>query len=285
MSAAALPAGSPARPRLVAAAPVRSVVPTLARQEARRLLLHPLTLVGLAINLVGTTVTLFGDDGPRAAFETTTLILTFYPGVLLILVGYLVATRDHRAGAEEMLAPVPARQEERVKAIALASLAPALLGLGISTAVRTAFLATDQYTSAPDGIPGLWHVLAAPVTLSGAVLYGLMLGVWSRARVTAVVGVVAIVVANVWVDNQDDLRVLGPAFTWTRWGMSAGDWAGVYAGSPPLHVAYLVALSALAFAAAWVRVAARRGPVVVLGLTCFAAALAAGYLQMPGGPL
>jgi hypothetical protein len=271
-------------PRLVTAAPTRSVVPALAIQEARRLLLHPLTLLGFGIYVVATATTVVGDYGPRSAFETASMVLTFYPGVLLILVGNLLATRDHRAGGDELLDPLPGRQEERVKAIGLASLAPALVGLCLTLSLHTAYLVMDRYASVPEGVPGPWHLLSGPVTLTGACLFGLMLGVWSTARVTAVVGVVAIVVANVWVDGQDDLRLLGPAFGWARWGLYADQWAGLFDGSPVWHVLYLVGLGAMAFAAAWVRVAARRGPVVVLGLLSLALAVSAGLLQMPVGP-
>ncbi len=282
MSAAALPAG-PSPARLVAASPVRSVVPALAAQEARRLMLHPLTLLGFGFYLVATVSTGLQDQGPRAAFETTSMVLTFYPGVLLILVGNLLATRDHRAGSEEMLDPAPGRREERVLALALASLAPAVVGLGFQLAWHAYSLVTDRYGEASEAVPGVWHLLSGPVTLTGACLFGLMLGVWSRARLAALVGLIALVAANVWVDAREDLRLLGPALGWARWGDDSTRWAGVIPGSPGWHLAYLVALCALAFSAAWLRVAARRTPVVVLGLLSLSAVVGAGLLQMPGG--
>jgi hypothetical protein len=284
MSAAAAAGGSSGQARAIAAAPVRALVPALAVQEARRLLLHPLSLLGFGIYVVATLSTVLPGLDPRSAFETTTMALTFYPGVLLILVGNLLATRDHRSGAEEMLGPVPGRREERVKAIALASLAPAVVGLCLALGVRVLLLMTDQYAPTSDAVPSLWHLLGGPVTLSGACLFGLMLGVWSSARVTPVVGVVAIVAANVWVDSRGELRLLGPAFGWARWGNTAEDWAGVYAGSPLWHVVYLAALAATAFAAAWFRTAARRVPVAILAVLCLAGAVGAGLLQMTGGP-
>lgn len=277
MSAAAL------NPRLVAAAPARSVVPALAAQEARRLLLHPLTLLGFGIYAVATVATVIEDQGPRSAFETASMVLTFYPGVLLILVGNLLATRDHRSGADELLEPSPGRREERVLAIALASIAPALVGLVLTLVLHAGYLTTGRYANVPDGVPGAWHLLAGSVTLTGACLFGLMLGVWSTARVTALAGVVAIVVANLWVDGRGDLALLGPAFGWARWAIYADQWGGLFAGSPLWHVVYLVGLSVMALAAAWLRVAARRGPAVLLGLAALAVALAAGLLQLPGG--
>jgi hypothetical protein len=67
------------------AGPVPSLVPVLALQEARRLLLHPLTLFGFAVFAFNAVLTVVGDHGPRSAFETINLVLTFYPGLMLVL--------------------------------------------------------------------------------------------------------------------------------------------------------------------------------------------------------
>ena len=264
-------------PRLVTAAPSRSVVPALALQEARRLLRHPLTVLGFAVFAFNAVLTVFEDYGPRSAFETVNLILTFYPGMLLVLAANLVATRDVRAGAGEVLGPLPAREEERVKALALASLAPALVGLLSVLALHAAYLALDRYFVAP----GLWHMVSGPVTLVGACLFGLMLGVWAPARTAGLVGAVALIAASVWVDGRGDGHLFGTAVSWARWGMYADDWGGIYAGSPAWHVGYLVALCLMAFAAAWVRVASRRTTPVVLGLSALAAAVLTGLAQLP----
>jgi hypothetical protein len=284
VSAAAVPAGaapSGSAPRLVAAAPVRSLVPVLARQEARRLLRHPLTLLGFSVYTVATASTLVVDQGPRSAFETVSMVLTFYPGVLLILAGNLVATRDRRADAVEMLGPLPGRPEERVKALALAALAPATIGLVLTLALHAILLGLDRYAHVPEGIPGAWHIMGGPVTLGGAVLFGQMLGVWSPARTTALLGTVAIVVATVAVESKPDLHLLSLALGWARWGVFPDSWAGLFPGSPAWHVVYLLGLCGMAFATSWVRVAARRSVPVVVGLSSLAIAVAAGLLQMP----
>jgi hypothetical protein len=247
--------------RLVAARPVRALVPALARQEARRLLLHPLTLVGFAVFLVIATTTVFQDQGPRPAYETTNMGLTFFPGLLLVLAANLVATRDRRADSEELLAPLPGRAEERLLAQALASLAPAAAGLAGVLALHAGYLAGDRYV----GVPTPWHLL----------------GIWVPGRSAAVVGLAALVVTAAWVDNHGDARLFGVATSWARWGLYTEDWAGVVAGSPPLHVGYLLSLCATALAAAWVRVADRRAPSVVLGLVALGSAVAFGIAQLP----
>lgn len=272
----AVPAAAPSR-RLVAARPVKSLVPALARQEARRLLMHPLTLVGFAIFAFNAVVTLLEDQGPRSAFETVAMVLTFYPGLLLVLAGNLLATRDRRAESDEVLAPLPGRAEERVVAQALASLAPAAVGLAGVLALHVGYLVTDRYVV----VPSVWHLLGGPVTLVGACLFGIMVGVWLPARAAGVVGLVALVVANLWLDNTEAYRPFGAAMSWVRWGAYPEQWAGVVPGSPALHVGYLVSLCAMAFAAAWVRVAQRRTPAVVLGLVALGCAVGLGIAQLP----
>jgi hypothetical protein len=274
MSVAASPS---AVARLVTAPPVRSLVPALAVQEARRLMLHPVTLLGFAIFAFNGILTLVEDHGARSSFETTNMVLTFYPGVLLVLSANLVATRDRRADSDELLAPLPGRAEERLLAKALASLAPAAIGLVAVLALHLGYLLGDRYEVVPSG----WHILAGPVTLVGACLFGTLLGVWLPVRAAGVVGLVGLVAANAWLDSTADLRLLGAATSWARWGAYPEQWAGVLPGSPALHVGYLVALSAMALAAAWVRVADRRTPAVVLGLVALAAAVLCGIGQLP----
>ena len=276
---AAAPEGRPVR--VVAASPVPWVVPVLALAEARRLLQHPFTLLGFAVYVVATVSTVVADQGPRSAFETVALVQAFYPGVMLILSGTMLATRDVRAGSAEVLGPLPGRAEERVKALLLAALAPAVVGLVLALALHAVYLGLDRYARLPEAVPGLWHLLGGPVTLLGATLFGVMIGVWLPSRVTAVLGLVALVVYNLAIDSRGEYQLLGMAVGWARWGLYADEWAGVVEGSPAWHVLYLLALCGMAAAAAWVRVAERRPVPVVVGLVSLAAAVAAGIAQLP----
>jgi hypothetical protein len=260
---------------------VRSIVPVLARAEARRLLLHPITLLGFAVYVVATASTVVADQGPRSAFETVALVQSFYPGTMLVLSGAMLATRDLRAGSVEVLGPLPGRAEERVKALLLAALAPALVGLVLTVGLHAVYLGLDRYARLPEAVPGVWHMLGGPVTLLGATLFGVMVGVWLPSRVAAVLGLVALVVYNLALDSRGEYQLLGMAVGWARWGLYADVWAGVVDGSPALHVVYLLALCGMAAAAAWVRVAERRTAPVVVGLVALAVAVAAGIGQLP----
>ncbi len=266
-----------ASPRLVTAAPDRAVVPALARLEARRLLLHPLVLLGFGIWLLNAVRALVADGGPREAFETIDSMMSFYPGIFLILAANLVATRDLRAGSREILAPVPGRPGERVLALILASLAPALVGLLLVSALHMYFALDGRF----EVTPSVWHVVQGPVTLLGASLLGIMLATWAPARGAAVIALVGMVALNVWLAGLEDGMLFGPMMTWPVWGMWAERWGGLWPGDPWGHVVYLLGLCGMAAAAALVRVSDRRRPVVVVGLCAVATAVAGGIAQLP----
>lgn len=263
--------------RLVTAAPSRSLVPALARQEARRLLLHPLMLFGFALFALNGVVEVPGENGPRAAFETAGTMLSFFPGVLTILVGGLVTTRDRRADSREMLAPVPGRLLERTLALVLASFGPALLGLGLVLLLHLGFVVTGSYVVAPS----VWHLLQGPVTMLGGTLLGIMVATWAPARSTAVITMVGMVALTVWLSGDDRLNLFSPVTMWALWGASGESWVGILDGSPAWHLAYLVGLCGMAAAAALVRVAERRTTVVVVGVAALALAAVAGIGQLP----
>jgi hypothetical protein len=274
MTATAVP-----RVRLTSAAPARALLPALAAQETRRLLLHPVMLVAFAICLVAAGDAVLTQPLAREAFEAVGSLVSFYPGMFAILAANLVATRDVRAGSADLLGPLPGRPVERVAALCLAALVPALICLVLVAGLDAYFLADGRFVEAPSA----WHVLQGPVTVAGACLLGIMLGVWAPARGTAVIALVAMVAVNVWLAGLgDDGRLFGPMMAWAAWGPGTGDaWAGLLPGSPAGHVVYLVGLCGLAGSAALLRVADRRTPVVLLGLASVAVSVAGGIGQLP----
>lgn len=259
------------------ASPAGSVVPALALLEAVRLMKQPLVLFGFFLWLVNACRSVIQDDGPRGSFEAIDSLISFYPGIFLILAANLVATRDRRAGSTDVLAPLPARAQDRTLALMLASLAPAALGLLLVLALRAYFVLDGRY----EVVPGAWHVLQGPVTLVGAVMLGLMFAAWAPYRSVAVIGMAAMVVANAWLNTRPDGMLFGPMMTWPQWGTNGQVWAGVHPGSPAGHVVYLVGLTGMAAAAVWVRVAERRAAAVVAGLLAVAVTMAGAIGQLP----
>jgi len=259
-------------------APARALAPSLAWVEARRLLLHPVMLAGWAFWLFATGDTLIRGATVLGAFELVNGALSFFPGVPAILAAHMVATRDRRAGSLDLLGTLPGRAEERVRALCLASLGPALVGLVLNTAVWAYLLVTDQY----GGVPGVWHIAQAPVTILGACLLGIMLGVWAPNLFTPVLALVALVVVNMWVSERDPHRLFAPAVFWADWGPYDGTvWVGLHTGSVFGHVVYLLGLCGMAAAAALVRVAEQRRTVVALGLASVGVAVLGGWSQLP----
>ena len=177
-----------------------------------------------------------------------------------------------------MLAPTPARTEERVRALCLAATAPALVGLAYNLTLFGYLDATGRFVE----VPNAWHLVQPAVTILGGALLGIMLGVWSPARGTPVIALVAMVAASLWIDGQGQTASLfGPMTSWTDWGPYDGStWYRLKPGSPAGHVLYLFGLCGLAMAAAVLRVAERRRVVVALALGAAALAVVGGLVQV-----
>jgi hypothetical protein len=259
--------------------PTPAVVPALALGEARRLLTHPVSLLGFALWVLAAADGVITGTNVIQSFETIATMPSFFPGVPLILAAHMVATRDHRAGSLDVLGTTPGRAEERVWALCLASLAPALLALVLNVGLFSYLLADGRF----DGVPSGWHIVQGPVTVLGACLLGTMLGVWAPALATPIIALVTMVSANMWLNSHSDTTALfGPAHGWADWGVFDGSvWVGLLPGSAAWHLVYLVGLCGMAGSAALIRVAERRNLVVTLGLVSVAAAVAGGLAQLP----
>ncbi|MBA2446154.1 MAG: hypothetical protein H0V49_12605 [Nocardioidaceae bacterium] len=265
--------------RLITARPAAAVVPALAQQEARRLLRHPLMMLGFAF-FVGTAgVSLFTDNPATAAFSMVDAMPSFYPGVFAILAASLTASRDHRAGSDELVAPLPGRAFERVLALCLASVAPALLMLIFVLLLHAGYVSQGVYVDTPN----VWHLTQGAVTVLGGCLFGVMVGTWAPTRSAALFALVLMVIANLWVNaGGGPHELFGLSMGWGQWGSPDGRvWGGLAPGSPMGHVVYLLGLCGMAATAALLRVADRRTPVVVAGFVSVALAVAGGIGQLP----
>ncbi len=262
------------------APPSGEVVPVLALAEARRLLLHPVMLTGFLLWGLISADTLIGDQRPLEVFEAVGSGLSWTPGVLAILAAYLVATREQRAGTLDVLGSLPAREPERVRALCLAALAPGLVGLLLNLGLTGLLAAQDAFAVNPS----VAHLLLPPLTLVGAVLFGLLVAVWAPVPLAPALGVVGMVALHVVVSTDSPSELFAPAMFWAAWGDGGGAlWVGFQPGSPAWHLVYVVGLCGLAATAALVRVtpASRRSPVLVGGLAALAVTVAGAVLQLP----
>ena len=249
----------------------------LGLQEGRRIVLHPLALLGAAATVAVHLSQ--GDNGPREAYDTVIGAPTFFHGVLVFFAAHLVASRDRRSGTGELLAPLPAGPAARVAALCLAALVPALLCAAWVLVADESNAARELYAVHPTA----WHLAQPPLTVLGAALLGTMV-----ARLTAVPGVallvmVAMVLVDAWLDSKPETTgLLATYVTWPEYGTGpASAWWGIQPGSAPWHVAYLVGLCSMAAAGAFLRDARRTWLVLVAGAAATAGTVAAGLAQLP----
>jgi hypothetical protein len=261
-----------------AARPALLVTPVLARVEAVRLLLHPVTLAGFAVWALMTSTLWWGDTPrPLDVFESVGSQLSWMPGVLMILVGYLVATREHRAGTLDVLGALPAREPERVRALCLASFAPGLVALVLNTALTLLLLRQEMFAENPS----VAQVVQAPLTVVGAVLLGVMVAVWAPVAFAPAITVVVVVASHMVLGGKAVTSLLGPAVFWAEWGITGGElWHGFIGGSHWWHQVYVVGLCGMAAAGAMVR-SSRTPGVLAGGVLAVAVTVLAAILQLP----
>jgi hypothetical protein len=262
-----------------AAEPNRHVVPVLGRVEGRRLLMHPVMLVGFGFWLVMTISSQLAGTLVVQRWESVTSTISFFPGVLAILAAHMVTSRDRRAGSLDLLGATPSRAQERVLGLCVAALGPALVAWGLT-------LGLVAWYAVGDGLPvtpSIWHVSQGALTVLGGSLLGIMLGVWLPSRATPVIAMVAVVGVNVWLSLLDHPGPLfGPMVSWADWGPYDGSvWVRLLSGSAGGHVLYLLGLCGLAASAAFIRVADRRGFALGCGLVSLTTTIIGGLAQLP----
>jgi hypothetical protein len=258
------------------AVPTQRLPTTLSGFQAVRLLRHPVSLVGLALTVF--VMILSSRNSSRDAFSTVSSVPIFYFGIFAFFAANLVASRERRAHSDELLAPVPTSDQRRTAAMLAATLAPAAVIAVLVSVAHVLQLAAHRYQVAP----GIWHIGEAPVCVLGAGLLGVAVARWLPIRGASFVVMVALIVWNVWASNQPtDYHSLGLYVDWPVWGLGSG-WAGLYPGSPPWHVAYLLALCGLAAVAAMIPGAGRHRRVYVgVGLALAVLVGVCGTAQLP----
>lgn len=247
----------------------------LGRAQAARLARHPLVLVALAWTGVGTVGS--GDYGPRTMYTLVTDVPTFLVGPFLFFAANLLASRERRHGIEEWLDSMPATSADRTLAAQLAVMGPLALVTALVLAALTVSLSTDRFVSTPPAL----EILSGLLPLLGAGLLGVMVARWLPWPGTAALVMVALVALHIWLNDRHEL--FGAFVEWAAWSASgnSGTWAGVIEGSRGWHVVYVLALCAMAATGAHLMHAWRKLPVLALGGAFTAAAVVAGWAQLP----
>jgi hypothetical protein len=246
----------------------------LGLQEGRRIVLHPLALVGLLLTVL--PIVVIGDNGPRDAFDVFLIGPGSYYGVLVYFAGWFVASRDRRTRADELLAATPTAASGRVAGLCLAALAPAAVCAAVVLTTHAVQSARGLYVVAP----GAGHLAQPVVTVLGGALLGIMVARLTRVAGAAVLVMIAMIAVDVWLSAQGDGALLGTFMTWTVYAPGP-QWTTLQPGSAGWHSAYLLALCAMAACGAFLREAAHRWRALALGAASTAAAVVAGLQQLP----
>ncbi len=252
----------------------RSVALTLALAEAWRIVRHPVALVGFALGVLMLAVV--GTNSPVDAFEAPTTGPTYFFGVFAYFAANLVTTRDRRADADELLAPVATDRLTRTLANILAALGPALVTAGVVVVTVGAYDALGFFEVRPD----FWHLAQGPVSVLGGALLGIMVGRWAPYPGVALLVMVAMVAWNVVTANSESWGAVGTYASWARY-TDDGSWGGLYPGSPFWHVVYLGSLCGMAAAGALLRDVASRLPLLAVGALLTVSAVLSGWAALP----
>ena len=272
----------------------RGVVRSLARVEARRLLLHPLVLVGLAMTALLTWQV--RDE------DSLGYVLLMGAGVLPLAIGVLLASnaaalRPRRDDAEELYATLPAPASARtlalLAAVGVAAVGSAAVALAQAT-VLGAWGGLDVTYAGQIETPRLVHLVEGPLLVAFFGALGVALARLVPLLITATLGVLVLLasISIVGWGPETGWRWLFPPVNGAvapggveGWPCDRADpsWCPARVtfddGNMLWHALYLVALTGLAGGIALLR--DERTPARVLAVAaCGVVAVALGAIQV-----
>ena len=267
---------APSRPELLPSPPERAlpVALLLGVAEGRRLVLHPVALLGLVL-LVGIALAQ-SDNGPRAAFDLASSAATWFYGVPVYFAANLVASRDRRARSGELLAALPSPPGTRVSGLCLAALAPTAVSVVVVATLHALYSGLELYAQAPS----VWHLAQGPLTVLGAALLGTMVARLAPVPGAALLVMIAMVLTDAWLTQQLTLQPLSTYVSWPVWDRGEG-WNGLQPGHAGWHAGYLASLCGMAAAGAFLRDSTHRARVLGVGALFTVCAAMTGVAQLP----
>lgn len=251
----------------------------LARVEGRRMLTHPLFVLGMALAVGLSLLSLRAagiDSGGNRLFVLAGGCFSSFGAIWMFLATCLAASRERRDSAEDLYAAAPVTAALRTQA-AIMSLAWAGLAASVLTAVMTVVLAGVDGVVVIEGEPYALRPLElaqGPLYLMMVGAFGVLVGSWARRTYPAALGALVLFL---------------PPAVWLPWivfgevGPQVGPIVWLDDASLGWHLPGLAGLAALAIAGALAR-HDRRPRVALLAIVGLAAAVAGVVLGTPTGP-
>ncbi|MEP6760652.1 MAG: hypothetical protein ABJA93_04725 [Sporichthyaceae bacterium] len=245
--------------------------------EARRLVLHPVYLLGafVIVPTVGARAATGADlPSARQVFVVVTGVQLIWYGLMSLLAAGLVASLARRSRAQDVLEALPTGAAARTAAHCVAVLlGPALISVLLTIGVWLLERAQDE----PFGIYTAAELAQVPAVVLGGGLLGVAAARWLRWRGGLLVAFVGAVMGTGWILAQGRFGWLAP-WTTARSMLDDPDFAG---GSAGWHAVYLALLCAFAAVFACLPDVRRRGRLVAIGAVIVAGAAVAGWAQLP----
>lgn len=289
MSAATITSTPPAAPVRIAPPPARAVCWALARVEGRRLLRHPVFLLGMAFSIVrlaiGSGRLPFGalDYSETPSMLVGDCFVMVGAALWTFLAAFLAVSRDRRDDAQDFYLAQPTTARLRTGA-ALLSLAWAGMAGVVLIALATLLLVGLDGALVTDVVNGpenqrfevqVLELLQGPLYLVLAGTVGVLLGGWTRHVYVAVFGALVLFLPPI------------ALLPWFMFNEPIGGWLGAIeanadvGGSAPI-ARQLLGLAAVAGAAAAAALARHDRRLVALAIAAFSASVL--ILGLPAGP-
>ncbi|MGH8870879.1 MAG: hypothetical protein ACRDWS_02780 [Acidimicrobiia bacterium] len=194
---------------VVQQAPARQVARQLARVEARRVALHPATLLGLALAIWAMWgLNRGGAPVLSRAGANTSLPLALIGAGGLIAVSE-VAVRMWKTEQSEAMDIAPASPRTRTVALLGAAVTPVLLAVVLQLTVL-GLMILDRPVTTLDW----WDALAGPATVALLTGAGVAAGRWAPSRFTGPLMLIALVGESIYVSTYQINQSYGQ---WVRW--------------------------------------------------------------------
>ncbi len=249
---------------------------SLAWVEGRRLLWHPIALVGFGLSVIALTVARSADPGQSFVDLTGGGSPGLWLPPAVFFAANLCASRSRRSGTDEMYAAAPMGRDARTAAQCAAGLFPATAAL-VLVVFAAVYLTLTGVGVTPEPTPA--ELLLLPLSVAGAAALGVMVARWLPWRGAVMVVFVALVAISVGVNS-------GVSPWWLSYVYLADfhdEKLTIFrvAGSSLWHAVYLVGLVTMAVIGALLRDSSHRARLLCVGAAVTLLTASAGWAQLP----